>query len=59
MAKQMTITSSYQFSTLAIALAYAAAGWAGIQLAIPPGYVTAIFPASGIALAVLLVDGAI
>ncbi|MSO54907.1 MAG: hypothetical protein EXQ90_07300 [Rhodospirillales bacterium] len=40
-----------------LALAYAVFGWLGLQLAIPPGYATAIFPASGLALAALLTCG--
>ncbi|HEV6967761.1 diguanylate cyclase [Roseateles sp.] len=42
---------------IALATAYGIAGWAGVQLAVPPGYATAIFPASGVALAVVLVEG--
>lgn len=43
--------------TLAIATAYAVSGKLGLMLAIPPGYATAIFPASGIALAATLLWG--
>jgi signal transduction histidine kinase/CHASE1-domain containing sensor protein len=42
---------------LALALAYCATGKLGLLLAIPPGYATAIWPPSGIALGVLLVFG--
>ena len=41
----------------ALAVAYAVTGWLGLLLAIPPGYATAIFPASGLALSVLLTNG--
>lgn len=40
-----------------LALAYGSSGYLGLSLAIPPGYATAIFPAAGIALAVLLTQG--
>jgi CHASE1-domain containing sensor protein len=43
---------------LIVAAAYAVAGWLGLWLAIPPGYATAIWPASGIALAGVLMGGA-
>ena len=42
---------------LLLALIYAASGKAALLLAIPPGYATAIFPPSGIALAAVLVWG--
>lgn len=42
---------------IAIALAYFVTGKLGLMLAIPPGYATAIWPASGIALAALLLFG--
>ncbi|MBF0423112.1 MAG: PAS domain S-box protein, partial [Magnetococcales bacterium] len=42
---------------VALALAYAAAGKLGLLLAIPPGYATAIWPPSGIALAGVLIGG--
>src|SRR5262245_229091 len=42
---------------LVIALAYCLSGKAGLLLAIPPGYATAIWPASGIALAAMLIFG--
>ncbi|WP_224368246.1 CHASE domain-containing protein [Hyalangium versicolor] len=47
----------YWLSTLLLALAYVLSGRAGLLLAIPPGYATAIFPSAGIALAGLLMGG--
>ncbi|POF32289.1 CHASE domain-containing protein [Roseibium marinum] len=41
----------------AIAIVYAALGKFGLQLAIPPGYATVIWPPSGIAVAVILAYG--
>src|SRR5262249_27066290 len=43
---------------LTLAAAYAIAGRLGLLLAIPPGYVTALWPASGLALAGVLMGGA-
>jgi PAS domain S-box-containing protein len=43
--------------TAAVALAYLVTGKLGLMLAISPGYATAIFPASGIALAATLLWG--
>ncbi len=43
--------------TLAIAVAYIALGWLGIQLMTPPEYATALFPPAGLALAALLAGG--
>jgi signal transduction histidine kinase/integral membrane sensor domain MASE1 len=43
---------------LTLATAYAAAAWLGLWLAIPPGYATALWPASGLALAGILIGGA-
>ena len=40
-----------------VALAYFATGELGLQLAIPPGYATAVWPPSGIALAAVIVCG--
>ncbi|WP_165912061.1 CHASE domain-containing protein [Novosphingobium sp. PhB165] len=40
-----------------LAAAYALAGAAGLDLAVPPGYATLVWPASGVALAGLLVWG--
>jgi signal transduction histidine kinase/integral membrane sensor domain MASE1 len=42
---------------LALAVAYAIAGKLGLMLAIPPGYATAVWPPSGIALGLLLLWG--
>lgn len=42
---------------LLLAAAYALGGWTGIALAVPPGYATIIWPASGLALAALLLWG--
>lgn len=42
---------------LIVALAYAAFGKLGLMLAIPPGYATAVWPPSGLALAATLVWG--
>lgn len=42
---------------LMLAIVYFLAGRLGLLLAIPPGYATAIFPSSGIALAALLLFG--
>jgi PAS domain S-box-containing protein len=42
---------------LLLAVAYAGAGYAGLQMAIPPGNVTAVWPPSGIALAAALLWG--
>ena len=43
---------------LTLAAAYAVAAWLALWLAIPPGYATAIWPASGLALAGVLMGGA-
>src|SRR5215831_15269933 len=43
---------------LTLAVAYAVTGWLGLWLAIPPGYATALWPASGLALAGVLMGGA-
>lgn len=40
-----------------VALAYYLSGRLGLFLAIPPGYATAVWPASGIALAAVLISG--
>ena len=45
-------------STLLFALAYAAVGWAALQVTIPPDYVSALFPPAGMALAFVLMGGA-
>src|SRR5215831_14360784 len=43
---------------LTLAAAYAVAGWLGLWLAVLPGYATALWPASGLALAGVLMGGA-
>ncbi len=40
-----------------LAAGYAASGWLGLLLAVPPGFATAVWPPSGIALAGILVWG--
>ncbi|MCX9155965.1 EAL domain-containing protein [Niveibacterium sp. 24ML] len=40
-----------------LCLAYAAAGWLGLLLAVPPGYASPVFPAAGLALGCVLVLG--
>lgn len=45
------------YVVLAVAIAYFISGKLGLMLAIPPGYATAIFPASGVALAAILLWG--
>lgn len=47
----------YLFWLLVVAASYFVAGVLGLKLAVPPGYATAVFPSSGIALAALLVLG--
>ncbi len=42
---------------LVMALLYAAGGWLGLQLAVPPGYATVIWPASGLAVAGVMLYG--
>ena len=42
---------------LGVALAYYLTGWLGLFLAVPPGYATAVWPPSGIALAAVLLYG--
>jgi len=44
-------------AVLTLAAAYVVAGWLGLWLAIPPGYATALWPASGLALAGVLIGG--
>lgn len=52
-----TLAKHRWLQLLVLAAAYAAAGKLGLSLAIPPGYATAVWPASGIALAGLLLGG--
>ncbi len=42
---------------VALALGYMALGWLGLELAIPPGYASPVFPAAGLALAMVLAGG--
>lgn len=42
---------------VALSLGYVALGWVGLALAIPPGYASPMFPAAGLALAMVLVGG--
>ncbi|HEX2012026.1 MAG TPA: MASE1 domain-containing protein, partial [Roseateles sp.] len=49
--------AGYLLAVLALAAAYAVIGRLGLLLAIPPGYATAAWPPSGIALAALLLWG--
>jgi len=51
-------TARYLLRVLLLAAAYVFSGWLGSLLAVPPGYATAVFPASGVALAALLLYGA-
>ncbi|MCU7923991.1 MAG: diguanylate cyclase [Candidatus Thiodiazotropha sp. (ex Dulcina madagascariensis)] len=44
-------------SVFVLAAVYFITGWLGLLLAIPPGYATAVWPASGAALAALLLYG--
>jgi len=48
---------SYWLTITLIALAYIAAAFAGWLLALPPGYVSPLWPAAGFALAMLLIKG--
>lgn len=47
----------YVIYSVIVAISYAVAGMLGLKLAIPPGYASAVFPSSGIALAALLLLG--
>jgi diguanylate cyclase (GGDEF)-like protein len=51
------VNTRYIFQIILLALSYFATGKLGLLLAIPPGYATAVWPASGIALAALLLYG--
>lgn len=53
----LTQTISLVLFTLFVALVYALSGTLGLKLAVPPGYATAIFPSSGVALAAILLLG--
>ena len=52
-----TVVKRYLATFVAISVMYCTSGWLGLQLAVPPGYATAVFPASGFALAALLLCG--
>ncbi|MBC8024500.1 MAG: CHASE domain-containing protein [Steroidobacteraceae bacterium] len=49
--------ANYATRVLLLAALYVITGRAGLLLAVPPGYATIIWPASGIAIAMLLVHG--
>ncbi len=51
------MVSQLLLRNIIIALAYAVSGYIGLQLAIPPGFATILWPASGIALAAVLIYG--
>ncbi len=44
-------------STILFAVAYGLVGWLALQVAIPPDYVSALFPPAGMALAFVLIAG--
>ena len=48
---------SWLRDVLILACGYFAAGYVGLKLAVPPGYATIIWPASGVALCALLLRG--
>ena len=55
-----TVLSSKSLSLRWIAIlsvGYIALGWVGLRLAIPPGYASPVFPAAGLALAMVLARG--
>lgn len=55
-----SVPSSSAFSLrwiAALAFGYMVLGWLGLELAIPPGYASPVFPAAGLALAVVLAGG--
>src|SRR5881394_3857700 len=49
--------SNYFAKVALLAALYMITGWLGLQLAVPPGYATIIWPASGIALGMLIAQG--
>lgn len=57
MPEASVISGKYIQQVGLLALAYLVTGKLGLLLAIPPGYATAVWPASGIALAALLLYG--
>jgi PAS domain S-box-containing protein len=50
--------ANYAMRVLLLAVLYAITGRLGLLLAVPPGYATVIWPASGIAVGMLMVHGA-
>lgn len=42
---------------MGVTILYALSGWLGLFMAVPPGYATPVWPASGLALAVILIGG--
>src|SRR6186713_1511354 len=50
--------SNYLFKVTLLAALYFITGKIGLLLAVPPGYATIIWPASGIAIGLLIVHGA-
>lgn len=57
MANNLLLSSAYIFKIVFIAFCYYVTGRLGLLLAVPPGYATAVWPPSGLALAVLLCLG--
>jgi len=51
------LIQAYPIRTAIVAVLYGLAGWLGLKLAVPPGYATVVWPASGIAVAALLLHG--
>ena len=51
------ISSQLLRPLVGLTIAYALAGLLALQLAIPPGYVSPLYPAAGIALAAVLIHG--
>jgi two-component sensor histidine kinase/integral membrane sensor domain MASE1 len=54
---KISTTGPWLRPSLALALAYFVTGTLGLLLAVPPGYATAVWPPSGIALATILLVG--
>ncbi|MCD1641615.1 PAS domain S-box protein [Aurantimonas coralicida] len=52
------LTQLYPIRLAIVIILYGLAGWLGLLLAVPPGYATVLWPASGIAVAALLLYGA-
>lgn len=57
MGNEVNKLQKYILWSAVVAAAYFIAGVLGLKLAVPPGYATAVFPSSGIALAALLILG--